>query len=270
MKKQPTDIAGFIFDVDGCVARGNHALPGVPETLAALRARGIRCAFLTNENMKTRAQVVEKLNGMGIPCTVEDVVTSAIVAAEVTRALHPGKKVLAVGAAGLVEALQQCGMELVDADHAAEAEVVVMGKDPNFNMKMLDVVCQTIWRGADFIATNLDPKVPAANGFIPATGPMIKAVAYATGKDPLVTGKPSQWAGEMAVKALGLAPERSAVVGDQLEQDIKMGKQAGLFTIAVLTGAATAEAIAAAAEAVRPDLVLPDVNHLPAWLDGAD
>ena len=260
-------IKGIVFDVDGCVARGKHALPGVPETLASLRARGIRCAFMTNENMSTRAQVVEKLNGMGIPVNTEDVVTSAIVAAEVTRTLHPGKKVLTIGAAGLVEALQSCGLTLVDLEHAAEAEVVVMGKDPDFNMKKLEVVCQTIWQGADFIATNLDSKVPTAAGFTPATGPMIKAVAYATGKDPLVTGKPSKWAGEMAMKVLGVAPERGAVVGDQLEQDIKMGKEAGLFTIAVLTGATTAEAAANAPEALRPDLVLPDVNHLPQWLD---
>ncbi len=122
------DIAGIVFDVDGCVARGKQALPGVPETLATLRARGIRCAFMTNENMSTRAQVVDKLNGMGIPTGAEDVVTSAIVAAEVTRALHPGKKVLAVGAAGLIEALQLAGMTLVDAGNAAEAEVVVMAK----------------------------------------------------------------------------------------------------------------------------------------------
>jgi 4-nitrophenyl phosphatase len=261
-------VAGIVFDIDGCVAKGKHVLPGVPETLATLRARGIRCAFMTNENMSTRAQVVDKLNGMGIPTGAEEVVTSAIVAAEVTRALHPGKKVLAVGAAGLIEALQLAGMTLVDAENAAEAEVVVMGKDPNFNMKMLDVVCQAIWKGADFIATNLDPKVPAATGFIPGTGPMIKAAAYATGKEPLVTGKPSKWAGEMAMKVLGVAPENGAVIGDQLEQDIRMGKEAGLFTIAVLTGATTAEAAANAPESLRPDLVLPDVNHLPAWLDG--
>ncbi len=261
-------IKGIVFDVDGCVARGKHVIPGVPETLANLRARGIRCAFMTNENMSTRAQVVDKLNGMGIPAGTDDVISSAIVAAEVTRTLHPGKKVLAVGAAGLVEALQLCGMTLVEADHASEAEVVVMGKDPNFNMKTLEVVCQAIWDGADFIVTNMDPKVPSATGFIPATGPMIKAVAYATGKEPLVTGKPSKWAGEMAMKALGVAPVYGAVIGDQLEQDIRMGKEAGLFTIAVLTGATTAEAAANAPEALRPDLVLPDVNYLPQWLDG--
>ncbi len=260
-------ISGFVFDVDGCVARGNHALPGVPETLAVLRGRGIRCAFLTNENQRTRAQVVEKLNGLGIPCTQDDVLTSATIAAHVTNTLHPNKKVLAVGAAGLLEALQLVGVTLVDWEHANEAQVVVMGKDPDFNMKRLDTVCQTLWSGADFIATNLDAKVPSANGFIPATGPMIKAVAYATGKEPLVTGKPSKWAGEMALKALGIAPEHGAVVGDALEQDIRMGKDAGLFSILVLTGATTQEMADNASAQVKPDLVLADVNQLPAWLE---
>ncbi|MBI4675244.1 MAG: HAD-IIA family hydrolase [Chloroflexi bacterium] len=261
-------ISGFVFDVDGCVARGNKALPGVPDTLANLRERGIRCAFFTNENQRTRAQVVEKLNALGIPCTQEDVLTSATIAAHVTQTLHPNKQVLAVGAAGLIEALQLVGATLVDWEHAADAEVVVMGKDPDFNMKRLDAVCQTIWRGADFIATNLDAKVPSANGFIPATGPMIQAVAYATGKEPLVTGKPSKWAGEMAVKALGIPSAQGAVVGDQLEQDIRMGKEAGLFSILVLTGATTREMAEHAPEHLKPDLVLADVNHLPEWLDG--
>ncbi len=265
---QPTDIAGFIFDVDGCVARGNHALPGVPETLANLRARGLRCAFLTNENMRTRAQVVEKLNGMGIPVTSADVVTAAVIVAEVTQALHPGRPVLAIGAAGLVEALQDRGVPLVDHADPSAAEVVVMGRDPNFSQKTLEMVCQVIWRGADFIVTNLDAKIPSATGFVPATGPMIKAVAYATSKEPLVCGKPSRWAGEMAMKALGIPPERGAVVGDQLEQDIRMGREAGLFSVLVLTGATTLEAARAAPEALRPELILPDVNCLPAWLDG--
>ncbi|HLE27270.1 MAG TPA: HAD-IIA family hydrolase [Anaerolineales bacterium] len=260
-------IEGIVFDVDGCVARGSRALPGVPETLAALQARGIRCAFLTNENQRTVAQMVERLNAMGIPVGPDDVLTSAIIAAEVTRTLHPGRKVLAIGAAGLIEALRSRGVTLLDRAQAVEAEVVVMGKDPDFNQKTLELVCQAIWHGAEFIATNYDPKVPSATGFVPGTGPMIKAVAYATGKEPRVTGKPSRWAGEMAMKALGIAPEHGAVVGDQLEQDIRMGKQAGLFTIVVLTGATTAEAAAAAPEDLRPDLVLPDVNHLPGWLD---
>jgi glycerol 3-phosphatase-2 len=262
-------IRGIVFDVDGCVARGNQALPGVPATLSELRARGIRCAFLTNENQKTRSQMVERLTGMGIPCTADEVLTAALIAAEVTHTLYPGRNALAIGAAGLIEALKLHGVPMVDQEHANEAQVVVMGKDPNFNMKTLELVCQVIWNGADFIATNYDPKVPQAAGFIPGTGPMIKAVAYATGKEPLVSGKPSKWAGQMAMRALGIAPDSGGVIGDQLEQDIRMAKEASLFAILVLTGATTAEAAASAPDSLRPDLVLPDVNHLPAWLDTA-
>lgn len=265
-QKPPKGIAGFIFDVDGCLARGAQAITGVPGTLAYLRARGLRCAFLTNDNIHTRSEVVGKLVSMGIPCTAEDIVTSAMVAAEVTRTLHPGKKVLAIGAAGLVEALRESGITMVDAANASEAHVVVMGRDPAFDMQKLDLVCQSLWRGAAFIATNLDRKTPTETGFRAGAGAMITAVAYATGQEPLVTGKPSKWAGEMAVRALNLVPERTVIVGDQLEQDIKMGKQAGLFTIAVLTGVVTAEAAAAAPEAMRPDVILPGVTSLPAWL----
>ena len=260
-------IEGIVFDIDGCVARGNRALPGVPETLAALRTRGIRFAFLTNDNQNTIAFWVERLAKMGIEVNEREVLTSAIVAASVTRELYRDREILPVGNVGLIEALRAQGLQLLDHDRAAEAEVVVMGKDPNFNQKTLELVCRAIWNGAEFVATNYDPKVPVADGFAPGTGPMIKAVAYATGKEPLVTGKPSKWAGEMAIKALGIAPERGAVAGDQLEQDINMGKGAGLFTILVLSGATTADQAAAAPEALRPDVVLPDVNRLPAWLD---
>lgn len=260
-------IQGLVFDIDGCVARGNRALPGVPETLAELRRRGLRFAFLTNDNQNTVAFWTERLAGMGIEVSEREVLTSAIIAASVARELYSDRKILAIGNVGLMEALRAQGLPLLDYEHAAEAEVVVMGKDPNFNQKTLDLVCQAIWNGAEFLATNYDPRVPTTKGFVPGTGPMVKAVAYATGREPLVTGKPSKWAGAMAMKALGIAPEHGAVVGDQLEQDIRMGKESGLLTILVLTGVTTAEAATGAPEALRPDLVLPDVNHVPAWLD---
>ena len=261
-------IENIIFDIDDCVAKNKNAIPDTPNTLAELHRRGVRFTFLTNDNQNTIAFWVERLNAMGIPAQAGEIMTSALIAASVTRELHAGRKILAVGGPGLKEAMQAHGLNLIDLDHATEAEVVVMGKDPEFNQRALNQVCQAIWKGAEFIATNDDTRVPAADGFIPATGPMVRAVAYATGREPLVTGKPSKWAGAMGMKMLGVPPERGAVVGDQLRQDIAMGKQAGLFTILVLTGSTTAEEEAAAPEALRPDLVLPDVNHLPAWLDG--
>ncbi len=258
---------GIIFDIDGTVARGKKVLPGVLDTLAELRRRNIRFAFFTNDNSNTISFWVKRLAGMGINAAPEEVLTSALISAEATAELYTGRKILPVGNVGLIEALKAKNLTLLDFEEADQAEVVVMGKDNNFDQTRLNIVCQAIWNGADFLATNYDPKVPTANGFAPATGPMVKAVAYATGQEPLVTGKPSHWSGKMAMKILKTTPERSAVIGDQLGTDIAMGNNAGLFSILVLTGVTSQEQADAASDEMKPNLVLSDVNQLIRCLD---
>ncbi len=260
-------LNGIIFDIDGTVARGKKVLPGVLDTLAELRRRDIRFAFFTNDNSNTISAWVERLAGMGIEAQPEEVLTSALIAAEATVQLYADRKILPVGNVGLIEALKAKNLTLLDFEQAEQAEVVVMGKDNNFNNARLNTVCQVIWNGAEFLATNYDPKVPTASGFVPATGPMVKAVAYATGQEPLVTGKPSPWSGEMAIKILGTTPDRGAVIGDQLGTDIAMGNNAGLLSILVLTGVTTQEQADSAVNEMKPNLVLSDVNQLIRWLD---
>ncbi len=55
-------------------------------------------------------------------------------------------------------------------------------------------------------------------------------------------------------------PARIAMVGDSLH-DLEAGRAAGMVTIGVLTGMATAETLAPLA-----DVVLPDIGHIPDWL----
>jgi len=259
-------IEGVVLDIDGTVARGKEVLPGALETLGALERRGVRYAFFTNDNQRPVRSWVEKLAGMGIDARPDQVVTSALVAAEAVAELHPRRRVLAVGNVGLVDALEAKGMRLVSWDEVDAAEVVVMGKDPDFDQRRLALVCRAIWSGAEFIATNYDPRVPIPGGFAPGTGPMVKAVAYATGIEPLVTGKPSPWAGRMAARILGAAPERTAVVGDQLATDIAMGNAAGMRTVLVLTGAASREDAGTADSRTRPDAVIDSIADLPGLL----
>ena len=60
---------------------------------------------------------------------------------------------------------------------------------------------------------------------------------------------------------LALAPERVAMVGDSTH-DLVAGRAAGMQTIAVLTGVAGHDELAPYA-----DVVLPDIGHIPAWLN---
>jgi phosphoglycolate phosphatase len=61
---------------------------------------------------------------------------------------------------------------------------------------------------------------------------------------------------------MGIAPARIAMVGDS-RHDLMAGRAAGMRAVAVLTGVAEAAELAPHA-----DVVLPDISHLPDWLDG--
>lgn len=60
--------------------------------------------------------------------------------------------------------------------------------------------------------------------------------------------------------AMNLPPEQIVMVGDSTH-DLHAGRAAGMRTVAVLTGAATAQVLAPLA-----DVVLRDIGEIPAWL----
>jgi phosphoglycolate phosphatase len=63
-------------------------------------------------------------------------------------------------------------------------------------------------------------------------------------------------------RALDLNPAHCVMVGDSTH-DLMAGRAAGMHTLGVLTGIAETPELAPLAHAV-----LPDIGHIPAWLDG--
>ncbi len=59
---------------------------------------------------------------------------------------------------------------------------------------------------------------------------------------------------------MALEPETVVMVGDSTH-DLLAGRRAGMRTLGVLTGTALAEELAPLADAV-----LPDIGHIPEWL----
>lgn len=82
------------------------------------------------------------------------------------------------------------------------------------------------------------------------------------GSDSGFGGKPAPGQLLAFCDKLGIAPERSVMVGDSLH-DLRAGAAAGFLRVGVLTGMATEDDLRDHA-----DVVLPDIGHLPAWLDG--
>jgi ribonucleotide monophosphatase NagD (HAD superfamily) len=66
---------------------------------------------------------------------------------------------------------------------------------------------------------------------------MIAAIEAVTQKKvEVIVGKPSPLMIQAAMDAMELRPEEFILIGDRLETDIRMGKEAGIATGIVLTG----------------------------------
>ena len=247
----------LLFDLDGVLFRGDEAVPGARETLQALRARGFRLVFLTNNSSRTPEQVAGKLGGFGIRADPAEVVTSAQATAELLAA-RGGGSVFAIGGDGVVQALTGQGLRLVNGDEP-EADVVVVGIDEGFTYAKLRTACVLIRGGAGFVATNADVTYPAPGGIVwPGAGSLVAAVAAATGREAEVVGKPFAPLFEAALRRAGGV--RPLVVGDRLDTDIEGANRLGWDSLLVLSGVSTAADLDGSE--VRPTHVAPDVTAL--------
>ena len=108
------------------------------------------------------------------------------------------------------------------------------------------------------VATN-DSEAPARQHL--ATHGITDCFDFIAGYDSGHGPKPGPGMCLAFVAAQGLQPSRVAMVGDS-RHDLQAGRAAGMRTVAVLTGIATAADLAPLADAV-----LPDIGALPGWLD---
>lgn len=251
-------LRGFIFDLDGTLYCGETALPGAVDFVANLRRAGLACLFLTNNSTTPPEGVAARLTRMGIAAAPTDVLNSAQATAAVLAAEMPGCRVLMVGEAGVREALLAGRFQLTEDWRAADA--VVVGMDREVCYGRLRDAALAIRRGAAFIATNADRTLPTEQGLIPGAGALVGLLEIATDVKARVIGKPSPGIVRQALARLGTPAALTAAVGDRPETDIAGGQAAGLRTIAVLTGAGTAEAFAAMQP--PPDWVFEDVFTL--------
>ncbi len=249
-----------LFDLDGVVYLGPDAVPGAAEGIAALRKRGARVGFVTNNAARPPSAVAEHLTELGIVTGSEDVVTSAQAGAQlVARRFQPGAKVLVVGGPGVWAALDEVG--LVGVRSADDNPVAVLqGYGFDLTWSQLNEAAIAIQRGAHWVATNIDPTRPTDRGIVPGNGAAVDAVRLAVDVEPEVAGKPYRPLVDATVARL--EARHPIFVGDRLDTDIAGAVTAGLDSMLVLTGAHGASDLVAATPVERPTQVGYDLRDL--------
>src|ERR1700682_6638291 len=100
-------LRGVLIDLDGVVYTGQEAIPGGAGFLAEARRRGLRFLLVTNNSTTSPELVAERLHGMGIDVSPDEILTSAQAAAAYVRShCGPGARVRIVGEAGLRQAAE--------------------------------------------------------------------------------------------------------------------------------------------------------------------
>ncbi|HWL64830.1 MAG TPA: HAD-IIA family hydrolase [Actinomycetota bacterium] len=260
IRERLAQLDGLVCDLDGVVYRGDEPVPGAAEAIENLRQRGIRVVFCTNNSRSTVGQYVDKLAGVGVPAEPDEIVTSAIVTAEVLKERgFAGKTAIVVGGDGLTEALGDVCVSVKSDPDVTKADLVVVGWDPSFDYAILTRAANAVRSGAILIASNEDATFPSPEGLLPGAGAMVAAIERASGRRAEVMGKPHP--PMMKVVADRLHGCKSiAIVGDRPDTDLAGARAMGWTSILVLSGVTTP----ADAEHVTPvpDLVLDSLAEL--------
>jgi 4-nitrophenyl phosphatase len=201
----------WVFDLDGVVWLTGTAIPGSAEGLERLRARDDRIAFVTNNSTPTISEYLARLHAAGITVAEDELVTSSQAAASL---LDPGTRVSHVGGPGVVEALEQRGVDLVRHDRGPAA--VVVGRSLHLDFDELAEAASAIRSGARFIATNTDATFPTPSGLEPGAGALVAYLEVGSGHKAQAAGKPEHAMADLVTSRLG---HPDVVVGDRAETD---------------------------------------------------
>ena len=261
----PGKPRGYLFDMDGVLYRGRRVLPGARAMIRDLTRDGTPFALVTNNSTRTPRQYARFLASLGMNVPVDRIVTTSVVtAAYLRRTLRPGARVLVIGEAPFRRVVAGAGFVLAWEDVAA----VVVGLDRRVTYKKLSVAMAEVARGVLFIASNPDPMFPTEHGVELGAGSLVAALQYATGRKPVVLGKPHPQMLREAMARIGTRPAETAMVGDQVSTDIAAGRAAGTRTILVQTGVSVYRP--GGDGDLHPDLTVRDLRDLRHWMGGGN
>jgi phospholysine phosphohistidine inorganic pyrophosphate phosphatase len=255
-------VAGVLLDLDGVVYAGDAPVPGAAATIAWLSREGVPYRYVTNTTSRPRRAIVEKLRRMGIAASPAQILTPVVAAVAWMRRTHVERPALFVPDATRSEF---AGLQPLPASADDGAGAVVIGDlGDGWDFATLNRAFRLLMNDAQppLLALGLTRYWRAEDGLRLDAGAFVSALEYATGRAPVVLGKPDPVFYGTAVDDLGLEPDQVVMVGDDVRADVEGAQRAGLTGVLVRTGKFSPADLDGD---VTPDAVLDSIAGLPQW-----
>jgi phospholysine phosphohistidine inorganic pyrophosphate phosphatase len=253
-------IRAILFDLDGVLYQDDAAIAGAKEVVVWVREQRIPHMFLTNTTSRPRMAIVAKLAKMGIVVDEEEVLTPPVAAARWLKTSGLQRLGLFVTAATACEFDE---FELLQPGKVAEA-VVVGDLGEAWDFATLNRAFRLLMdeHAPPLVALGLTRYWQAEGGLRLDVGPFVKALEYAVGREAVVMGKPAPHYFRVALSLLGVTPEESVMIGDDIRGDIEGAQRLGMHALLVRTGKFRPADLALG---IQPEGVLDSIAELPHW-----
>ncbi len=255
-------VRGVLLDIDGVLHVSMQPIQGAAETLRWLDQKGYQTCFITNTTTMNRTTLAQSLQQIGLPITEERLLTAPVATANYIRQHFAGKRcwVLTKGDT----AADFAGIELVEPSTGNVGVVVIGGAEELLTYEAMNNAFRMVMNGATLLAMHTNMYWRTANGLQLDSGPYVRALEIATGKQAVVLGKPDRAFFEQALLTIGVQAQEALMVGDDIENDVAGAQHADMRGILVYTGKHKADS--PLLQKVHPDATLPSIADLPAYL----
>jgi HAD superfamily hydrolase (TIGR01458 family) len=255
-------MTAILLDIDGVLHISGEPIPGAPDAVRALREKGHRLRFVTNNTTRARARLASELRAIGIELEDEELATTPLAAGRVLR----GLRVLPLTMAAVREDLAG---QMMLVDEGAEV-VLVGGADETaetgevFSYEELNRAFAELREGARLVCLHKNRWWQTSRGPLLDAGAFVAGLEYAAQASAEVVGKPTAAYFEAALAELEATPGEAVMVGDDVESDIGGAQRMGMRGVLVRTGKFRPAALRQADP--QPDAVIDSIADLPAYL----
>lgn len=253
-------MRAILFDLDGVLYQNEAAIAGARQAVAWAREQRIPHLFLTNTTSRPRSAIVARLKRMGIEIVAEALLTPPVAAVRWLN--ETGLRNVALF---VTEATAGEFLAFSSQYEAAQVEAVVVGDlGEHWDFATMNRAFRLLMSESrpPLVALGMTRYWLSDEGLRLDVGPFIKALEYATGREALVMGKPAPHYFQAALATLGVLPEQTVMIGDDIRGDIEGAQPLGMKTLLVRTGKFRTEDMSLG---IQPDAVLDSVADLPGW-----
>lgn len=256
-------MSAIFFDLDGVLYEGERAIDGAAAVVSWSKELSIPHLFLTNTSSRPRTTLVEKLASFDIDTNINEFLTPPVATVQWLKQNHANACITLFIPEATKEEFHE--FNIYDGSSTKNIDALIVGDlGTGWGFATLNRAFTLLMNNpdAELIALGMTRYWRSDNGLQLDAGPYVKALEYATGRAPLVLGKPALGFFEAGLKLLNCSPDDAIMIGDDIRGDIEAAQNAGIRAILVKTGKYKPEDLK---QNITPDAVINSIAGFPDW-----